>query len=73
MHKVPIGAALTPLDLLSNGSLNERGFFDEVVTPSGTARIPGRPFLGLGWRAGQIARPAGDTDAVLEDWLGGAR
>jgi crotonobetainyl-CoA:carnitine CoA-transferase CaiB-like acyl-CoA transferase len=72
-HKVPIGAALTPLDLLSNASLNERGFFDQVETPAGTARIPGRLFLGLGWRSGRVAKPAADTEAVLSDWLGGAR
>ncbi len=72
-HKVPIGAALTPLDLLGNASLNERGFFDEVATPAGRARVPGRMFLGMGWRAGRLAAPAADTAAVLGDWLGGAR
>ncbi|MFI5321778.1 MAG: CoA transferase [Myxococcota bacterium] len=71
-HKVPIGAALTPLDLLSNASLNERGFFDEVDTPAGRARVPGRMFLGIGWRAGELAAPGADTAAVLADWLGGA-
>jgi crotonobetainyl-CoA:carnitine CoA-transferase CaiB-like acyl-CoA transferase len=72
-HKVPIGAALTPLDLLRNASLNERGFFDEVDTPAGVARVPGRLFLGMEWRAGQIAEPGADTDEVIRDWLGGAR
>jgi crotonobetainyl-CoA:carnitine CoA-transferase CaiB-like acyl-CoA transferase len=72
-HKVPIGAALTPLDLLSNASLLERSFFDEVDTPAGRARVPGRLFLGLNWRSGKLAAPAADTDAVLGDWLGGAR
>ncbi|HEU4431530.1 MAG TPA: CoA transferase [Myxococcota bacterium] len=69
-HKVPIGAVMTPLDLLSNGSLNERGFFDAVETPAGRARVPGRMFLGIDWRAGALAKPAADTDAVLGDWLG---
>jgi crotonobetainyl-CoA:carnitine CoA-transferase CaiB-like acyl-CoA transferase len=72
-HKVPIGAVMTPLDLLSNASLLERGFFDEVETPAGRARVPGRLFLGLDWRAGQLSAPAGDTAAVLGDWLGGTR
>lgn len=72
-HKVPIGAVMTPLDLLGNASLNERGFFDELETPAGRARVPGRLFLGMAWRSGQLAAPAADTDAVLRDWLGGAR
>jgi crotonobetainyl-CoA:carnitine CoA-transferase CaiB-like acyl-CoA transferase len=71
-HKVPIGAVMTPLDLLSNASLNERDFFDEVATPTGTARVPGRMFLGLGWRKGQLSQPGADSAAVLRDWLGGA-
>ena len=52
--------------------LAERGFFDEVATPGGVARVPGRPFLGLDWRAGQLSAPAADTAAVLRDWLGAA-
>jgi len=72
-HKVPIGAVLTPLELLDNASLAERGFFDEVTTPAGLARIPGRPFLGLGWRAGELHAAAAGTDAVRRDWLGDAR
>jgi crotonobetainyl-CoA:carnitine CoA-transferase CaiB-like acyl-CoA transferase len=72
-HKVPIGAAMTPLDLLGNASLAERDFFDEVDTPAGRARVPGRMFLGMDWRAGSLAAPAADTEAALEDWLGGAR
>ena len=72
-HKVPIGAVMTPLDLLSNASLNESGFFDEVATPAGRARVPGRMFLGLDWRAGKLSAPGADTSAVLRDWLGGAR
>jgi len=72
-HQVPFGAVMTPLDLLANASLAERGFFEEVETPGGRARVPGRLFLGLDWRAGALAAPAGDTDAALEDWLGGAR
>src|SRR5262245_21446504 len=70
--KVPFGAVLTPNELLESTSLAERGFFDEVVTPEGVARVPGRPFLGLDWRAGPLSAPATDTDAVLRDWLGAA-
>ena len=69
-HKVPIGAVMTPLDLLANPSLDERGFFDSVVTPAGVARVPGRPFLGIPWRAGELHGPAADTDAVAREWLG---
>jgi len=72
-HKVPIGAVMTPLDLLGNASLNERDFFDEVDTPAGRARVPGRMFLGIDWRPGKLAAPGADTDAVLREWLGGAR
>jgi crotonobetainyl-CoA:carnitine CoA-transferase CaiB-like acyl-CoA transferase len=72
-HKVPLGAVMTSLDLLSNASLRERGFFDEVETPAGRARVPGRPFLGLPWRAGALSAPGADTDAVLRDWLGAGR
>jgi crotonobetainyl-CoA:carnitine CoA-transferase CaiB-like acyl-CoA transferase len=72
-HKIPIGAVMTPLDLLGNASLAERGFFDAVETPAGTARIPGRPFLGLGWRGGALRAPAADGPTVERDWLGGAR
>ncbi len=72
-HKVPIGAVMTPLDLLGNASLLERAFFDDTATPAGPARVPGRPFLGLPWRAGALARPGADTDAVRRAWLGSAR
>jgi crotonobetainyl-CoA:carnitine CoA-transferase CaiB-like acyl-CoA transferase len=71
-QKVPFGAVLTPLELLESESLAERGFFDEVVTPEGVARVPGHPVLGLGWRSGALAAAAADTDAVLQGWLGGA-
>ncbi len=66
-HRVPIGAVVTPRELLENASLSERGFFDTVETPAGTARIPGRPFLGLGWRPGQLAEPV-PAAAVLAEW-----
>jgi len=69
-HKVPIGAVMTPRDLLGNASLAQRGFFDEVDAPAGRARVPGRMFLGLDWRAGALAEPAADTAAVLRDWFG---
>ena len=49
-RKVPIGVALTPADLLASDGLAEREFFEDVETPSGQARVPGRPFTGLGWR-----------------------
>jgi len=69
-NKVPMGAVMTPLDLLGNACLDERGFFDVVNTPAGEARVPGRPYLGLAWRAGALHGPAADTDAVGADWLG---
>ncbi|GAB4330155.1 MAG: CoA transferase [Dehalococcoidia bacterium] len=68
-YRVPFGAVLTPLELLENPSLNERGYFDAVETPAGTARVPGRPFLGFGWRAGTLHEPAADTHEVVRDWL----
>jgi crotonobetainyl-CoA:carnitine CoA-transferase CaiB-like acyl-CoA transferase len=70
--KVPFGAVLTPGELLASASLAERGFFDEVETPDGVARVPGRPCLGLDWRPGGLGAPAADGEAVLRDWLGGA-
>ena len=51
-RKVPIGVALTPADLQEDQGLAERGFWDDVETPGGgQARVPGRPFTGLGWRS----------------------
>src|SRR5262245_52139697 len=70
--KVPFGTVLTPRELLESESLAERGFFDEVRTAEGVARVPGRPFLGLDWRAGALSAPAADTDSVLREWLGAA-
>jgi benzylsuccinate CoA-transferase BbsE subunit len=72
-HKVPIGAVMTPLDLLGNASLAERAFFDEVTTPAGRARVPGRPFLGIDWRGLELHAAAADTESVRRDWLGGVR
>ncbi len=70
-HRIPFGAVMTPLDLLENESLAERGFFDRVEAPDGRmARVPGRPFLGLPWRGGELHSPAADTPDVLTDWLG---
>jgi crotonobetainyl-CoA:carnitine CoA-transferase CaiB-like acyl-CoA transferase len=69
-HRVPIGAVATPLELLENPSLRERGFFDTVETPAGPARIPGRPFLGLPWRAGKLTEPV-PADAILAEWSRG--
>jgi crotonobetainyl-CoA:carnitine CoA-transferase CaiB-like acyl-CoA transferase len=71
--KVPFGAVLTPRELLESASLAERGFFDEVSTPVGVARVPGRPFLGLDWRTGELSGPGADTEAVLHDWLGAVK
>lgn len=68
--RVPFGAVMTPKDLLSNASLVERGFFDEVATPDGTAMVPGRPFLGLPWVPGELHRAGQDTEAVMAEWLG---
>lgn len=70
IHKVPLGAVMTPSDLLASENLKERGFFDSVETPNGMARIPGRPFEGFPWRAGPLHEPGADTEAVLGEWLG---
>ena len=70
LHRVPFGAVLTPGDLLQSTNLAERGFFDDVPTPAGIARVPGRPFEGFPWRAGALHEEGADTGAVLSDWLG---
>lgn len=67
-HRVPFGAVLTPNDLLESPALLEREFFDAVPTRDGVAYVPGRPFLGFGWRAGALHEPGADTAAVLSDW-----
>jgi crotonobetainyl-CoA:carnitine CoA-transferase CaiB-like acyl-CoA transferase len=68
--KVPVGVAVTPADLLESASLIERDFFDEVETSEGTARVPGRPFGGLGWRhLDRLHEPGEDTDRVAKEWL----
>ncbi len=72
-YRVPFGAVQTPNDLLANETLRERGFFDEVATADGTARVPGRPFLGLPWTPGALHEPGADTAAVIRDWLGEER
>jgi crotonobetainyl-CoA:carnitine CoA-transferase CaiB-like acyl-CoA transferase len=71
-HKVPFGAVLTPVDLLGNESLAERGFFDSVEAGGKQARVPGRPFLGLPWSAGPLHGRGADTGDVIAGWLGGA-
>lgn len=69
-HRVPIGLVLAPSELLGAASLEERGFWDVVQTPSGPAQIPGRPFGGLGWsRPDRWHEPGEDTAAVRRDWL----
>jgi crotonobetainyl-CoA:carnitine CoA-transferase CaiB-like acyl-CoA transferase len=68
-HKVPLGAVMTPGDLLASESLDERDFFDAVQSMAGTARIPGRPFPGFGWHPGQL-HVQDDTAAVMADWVG---
>lgn len=73
-HKVPVGSAVTPAELLESPSLDERGFWEEVQTDSGTATVPGRPFGGLGWRnAGRLHAPGEDTAAVMAEWLAPGR
>lgn len=69
--KVPFGVVTTPLDLLESPGLEERDFWDDVTVPDGrVARVPGRPFPGLGWRTTQrLSAPGEDTNDVLEDWL----
>jgi crotonobetainyl-CoA:carnitine CoA-transferase CaiB-like acyl-CoA transferase len=69
-HRVPLGVVRTPRELLESTALAERGFFDEVETSSGCARVPGRPFLGLAWRGGTLHAPATDTEHVYRDWFG---
>lgn len=72
-YKVPFGAVMTPRDLLESPSLIERQFFDHVTTAQGVAAMPGRPWLGTGWRALEYHEAGADTAAVNASWLGGAR
>jgi crotonobetainyl-CoA:carnitine CoA-transferase CaiB-like acyl-CoA transferase len=70
--KVPIGVAVSPADLIQAASLADRDFWDDIETPDGTARVPGRPFAGLGWRHLDRLHAAGeDTKAVVKEWTGG--
>lgn len=69
-YRVPFGAVMTPGDLIASGSLEERGFFDTVQTAAGAATIPGRPFPGMAWIAGEFHAPAADTAAVIAEWRG---
>jgi crotonobetainyl-CoA:carnitine CoA-transferase CaiB-like acyl-CoA transferase len=70
-RKIPIGLPLTPAALLGAASLEERGFWDHLDTPSGTATVPGRPFTGLGWRGpARLHQPGEDTGQVRAEWLG---
>jgi crotonobetainyl-CoA:carnitine CoA-transferase CaiB-like acyl-CoA transferase len=72
-HKVPMGAVMTPADLLANESLAERGYFDHADTPQGTATFPGRPFLGLPWEPRALHAPGEDTGSVVTEWLEAGR
>lgn len=67
-HRIPIGVAMTPADLLVSDGLVARDVFDQLPTSSGTATIPGRPFPGLGWKA--LSPPAIGSAAELlrSDW-----
>ena len=70
-HKVPIGMVVTPAELLVAPGLEERGFWDEVPTPAGVVRMPGRPFGGLSWHPpDRRHEPGEDTVGVRSDWLG---
>ncbi len=69
-HKVPTGVVYTPKEVLESSSLQERGFFDAIDTPTGRAQVPGRPFLGFAWREGALRAACADTEAVRRDWLG---
>lgn len=73
VHRIPFGAVLTPKELLDNVSLNERAYFDEVETPQGTARIPGRPFLGFDWKPGKLHEPQANAGDILAAWTGGSK
>ncbi len=67
-YKVPLGAVLTPNDLLESENLRERGAFDTIECSAGKARVPGRPFEGIPWAAGELHEPGADTATVLSDW-----
>ena len=70
-HKVPIGVATTPAELLDSPVLAARGYFESVETGEGsTARVPGRPFPGLGWRPSGAVSPVGELAAVRSAWSG---
>jgi crotonobetainyl-CoA:carnitine CoA-transferase CaiB-like acyl-CoA transferase len=72
-YKVPIGVAVTPADLLESASLAERDFWDEIQTGEGTAKVPGRPFSGLGWRhLDRLHEPGEDTSTVVKEWVEGS-
>ena len=56
----------------ASASLAERDFWDEIETGDGTAKVPGRPFAGLGWRhLDRLHEPGEDTNAVSKEWLEG--
>lgn len=68
---VPIGVALTPAELLASPALDERGLWDDIHTPAGNVRAPGRPLTGLGWQPlDRLHEPDEDTAAVTTEWLG---
>ncbi len=50
VHRVPFGAVRTPRELLDDEAYALRGFFDDIdPVDTGSIRVPGRPFPGLGW------------------------
>ena len=72
-YKVPVGVAVTPADLLEAAGLAERDFWDEIQTGHGTAKVPGRPFSGLGWRhLDRLHEPGEDTSTVVKEWVEGS-
>jgi len=69
-HRVPMGVALTPAELLESPDLATRGLWETVEAAEGPATVPGRPFAGLGWRPlGRLHQTGADTGAVLDDWV----
>jgi crotonobetainyl-CoA:carnitine CoA-transferase CaiB-like acyl-CoA transferase len=59
--RISCGLAQSPLDLLDDRHLNERGFFREVSHPTlGTIRLPGPPFRMTAWDQGHTSPHEGE-------------